>query len=117
MSITSRLTGAGSLLPPVYSEAWAKENAKVIPRTPFSSLRDAAHCKRAVPYRVKSLMLGMAKVVFSILLSGMMAIGRAMESGRSGYDASSGRKSLEVFGLVESLEDALWLVAESGATF
>ncbi|GFT84382.1 hypothetical protein TNCV_1610141 [Trichonephila clavipes] len=32
-----RLTGAGSLLPPVYSEAWAKG----IPRTPFSSLRDA----------------------------------------------------------------------------
>ncbi|GFW90207.1 hypothetical protein TNCV_1790271 [Trichonephila clavipes] len=28
---TSRLTGAGSLLPPVYSEAWAKENADVSP--------------------------------------------------------------------------------------
>ncbi|GFT51000.1 hypothetical protein TNCV_2585961 [Trichonephila clavipes] len=41
--ITSRLTGAGSLLPPVYSEAWAKG----IPRTPFSSLRDAAHGKHA----------------------------------------------------------------------
>ncbi|GFV88623.1 hypothetical protein TNCV_1244331 [Trichonephila clavipes] len=27
--ITSRLTGAGSLLPPVYSEAWAKGNAEV----------------------------------------------------------------------------------------
>ncbi|GFT03142.1 hypothetical protein TNCV_3610281 [Trichonephila clavipes] len=40
---TSRLTGAGSLLPPVYSEAWAKGN----PRTPFSSLRDAAHGKHA----------------------------------------------------------------------
>ncbi|GFY17265.1 hypothetical protein TNCV_1090391 [Trichonephila clavipes] len=40
---TSRLTGAGSLLPPVYSEAWAKG----IPRTPFSSLRDAAHGKHA----------------------------------------------------------------------
>ncbi|GFX57053.1 hypothetical protein TNCV_2963331 [Trichonephila clavipes] len=26
--ITSRMTAAGSLLPPVYSEAWAKENAK-----------------------------------------------------------------------------------------
>ncbi|GFU45840.1 hypothetical protein TNCV_29301 [Trichonephila clavipes] len=26
---TSRLTGAGSLLPPVFSEAWAKENAEV----------------------------------------------------------------------------------------
>ncbi|GFU70748.1 hypothetical protein TNCV_493111 [Trichonephila clavipes] len=36
---TSRLTGVGSLLPPVYSEAWAKG----MPRTPFSSLRDAAH--------------------------------------------------------------------------
>ncbi|GFX06653.1 hypothetical protein TNCV_382491 [Trichonephila clavipes] len=26
-----RLTGAGSLLPPVYSEAWAKANAEVSP--------------------------------------------------------------------------------------
>ncbi|GFW03153.1 hypothetical protein TNCV_157731 [Trichonephila clavipes] len=26
---TSRLTGAGSLLPPVYSEAWARRNAEV----------------------------------------------------------------------------------------
>ncbi|GFW25088.1 hypothetical protein TNCV_3155911 [Trichonephila clavipes] len=40
---TSRLTGVGSLLLPVYSEAWAKGN----PRTPFSSLRDAAHGKHA----------------------------------------------------------------------
>ncbi|GFX83322.1 hypothetical protein TNCV_2489781 [Trichonephila clavipes] len=39
----SRLTGAGSLLPPVYSEAWAIG----IPRTPFSSLRDAAQRKHA----------------------------------------------------------------------
>ncbi|GFT04356.1 hypothetical protein TNCV_1929011 [Trichonephila clavipes] len=28
---TSQLTGAGSLLPPVYSEAWAKGNAEVSP--------------------------------------------------------------------------------------
>ncbi|GFV29847.1 hypothetical protein TNCV_2083121 [Trichonephila clavipes] len=34
---------ASSLLPPVYSEAWAKG----IPRIPFSSLRDAAHGKHA----------------------------------------------------------------------
>ncbi|GFT97366.1 hypothetical protein TNCV_243801 [Trichonephila clavipes] len=47
---------------------------------------------------------GHGKVVFSILLSGMMAIGRTMESGRSGYGASSGWK---VFGLAESLEAAL----------
>ncbi|GFS65364.1 hypothetical protein TNCV_2451751 [Trichonephila clavipes] len=40
---TSRFTGAGSLLPPVYSEVWAKG----IPRTPFSSLRDAAHGRHA----------------------------------------------------------------------
>ncbi|GFU04194.1 probable RNA-directed DNA polymerase from transposon X-element [Trichonephila clavipes] len=39
----------------------------------------------SIPYRVKTWMLGMAKVVFSILLSGMMA----MESGRRGYGASS----------------------------
>ncbi|GFU17405.1 retrovirus-related Pol polyprotein from transposon TNT 1-94 [Trichonephila clavipes] len=38
------------------------------------------------------MMLGMAKVVFSILLSGMTAIGRAMESGRRGYGSSSGWK-------------------------
>ncbi|GFV62806.1 hypothetical protein TNCV_2815641 [Trichonephila clavipes] len=46
--ITCQLTGVGSLLPPVYSEVWAKGNAKVIPRTPFSSLRDAAHGKHVV---------------------------------------------------------------------
>ncbi|GFX65959.1 hypothetical protein TNCV_13801 [Trichonephila clavipes] len=39
--ITSRLTGAGSLLSPVYNEAWAKGNEKGIPRASFSSLRDA----------------------------------------------------------------------------
>ncbi|GFY31502.1 hypothetical protein TNCV_4693461 [Trichonephila clavipes] len=44
------------------------------------------------PISRKSMMLGMAKVVFSILLSGMMAIGRTMESGRNGYGASSGWK-------------------------
>ncbi|GFV31737.1 hypothetical protein TNCV_2442081 [Trichonephila clavipes] len=63
----SRLTGTGSLLPPVYSEALAKGNAevslghhfppygrsvgqrghKVIPRAPFSSLRYAAFGKHA----------------------------------------------------------------------
>ncbi|GFU34487.1 hypothetical protein TNCV_1992291 [Trichonephila clavipes] len=43
------------------------------------------------------MMLGMAKVVFSILLSGMMAIGRAMESGRRGYGSSSGWKVFEFF--------------------
>ncbi|GFW83243.1 hypothetical protein TNCV_2508831 [Trichonephila clavipes] len=41
------------------------------------------------------MMLGMAKVVFSILLSGMTAIGRAMESGRRGYGSSSGWKVFE----------------------
>ncbi|GFU25575.1 hypothetical protein TNCV_3621551 [Trichonephila clavipes] len=40
---TSRLTGAGSLLPPIYCKEWAKG----IPRTPFASLRDAAHGKHA----------------------------------------------------------------------
>ncbi|GFW92508.1 hypothetical protein TNCV_518251 [Trichonephila clavipes] len=39
------------------------------------------------------MMLGMAKVVFSILLSGMTAIGRAMESGKRGYGSSSGWKA------------------------
>ncbi|GFV66156.1 hypothetical protein TNCV_2900821 [Trichonephila clavipes] len=61
----------------------------------------------SIPYHVKSLMLGLAKVVFSILLSGMRAIGRTMEPGRHGYGASSGRKVLEFFSLVESLEAAL----------
>ncbi|GFT74995.1 hypothetical protein TNCV_935691 [Trichonephila clavipes] len=41
------------------------------------------------------MMLGMAKVGFSILLSGMTAIGRAMESGRRGYGSSSGWKVFE----------------------
>ncbi|GFT26842.1 hypothetical protein TNCV_3710081 [Trichonephila clavipes] len=36
------------------------------------------------------MMLGMAKVVFSILLSGMLVIGRAMESGKRGLSSSSG---------------------------
>ncbi|GFX08506.1 hypothetical protein TNCV_4020231 [Trichonephila clavipes] len=40
--------------------------------------------------RSESMMLGMAKVEFNILLSGMMAIGWAMESGRRGYGSSSG---------------------------
>ncbi|GFV94819.1 hypothetical protein TNCV_1028171 [Trichonephila clavipes] len=44
------------------------------------------------PISWKSMMLGMAKAVFSILLSGMMAVDRTMESGRSGYGASSGWK-------------------------
>ncbi|GFV28097.1 hypothetical protein TNCV_677851 [Trichonephila clavipes] len=47
----------------------------------------------SIPYHDKCLMLGIAKVVVSILLSGMMAIGRTMGSGRRGYGASSGRKS------------------------
>ncbi|GFT13453.1 hypothetical protein TNCV_3200721 [Trichonephila clavipes] len=34
--ITSRLTGAGSLLPPVYGEAWAKGARKQEPQTPLS---------------------------------------------------------------------------------
>ncbi|GFU50959.1 hypothetical protein TNCV_4461551 [Trichonephila clavipes] len=49
----------------------------------------------------------MTKVVFSVLLSGMMAIGRTMESVRRGYGASSGWKVFEFFGLAESLEVAL----------
>ncbi|GFW13213.1 hypothetical protein TNCV_4121141 [Trichonephila clavipes] len=33
--ITSRLTGAGSLLPPVYGEAWAKGHATGTPDSTF----------------------------------------------------------------------------------
>ncbi|GFT33293.1 hypothetical protein TNCV_4767721 [Trichonephila clavipes] len=44
------------------------------------------------PISGESMMLGMTKVVFSILLSCMMAIGQTMESGRRGYGASSGWK-------------------------
>ncbi|GFW12019.1 hypothetical protein TNCV_4530851 [Trichonephila clavipes] len=58
------------------------------------------------------MMLGLTKVVFSILLSGMMVIGRVMESGRRGYGSSSGWKVLEFFDLAESLEVALCLDAE-----
>ncbi|GFS61492.1 hypothetical protein TNCV_4312121 [Trichonephila clavipes] len=57
--------------------------------------------------KTQSMMLGLTKVLFSILLSGMMVIGRAMESGRRGYGSSSGWKVLEFFGLAESLEVAL----------
>ncbi|GFV56725.1 hypothetical protein TNCV_4689501 [Trichonephila clavipes] len=44
--ITSRLTGAGSLLPPVYGEAWAKGHATGT-QTPLSSRYAAAHGKHA----------------------------------------------------------------------
>ncbi|GFV52349.1 hypothetical protein TNCV_855191, partial [Trichonephila clavipes] len=55
--------------------------------------------KRLPVGAVWNLMLGMTKVVFSILLSGMMAIGRTLESRRRGYGASSGWKVFEFFGL------------------
>ncbi|GFV66018.1 hypothetical protein TNCV_4086931 [Trichonephila clavipes] len=42
------------------------------------------------PISLESMMLGMEKVVLSILLSGMLVIGRAMESGRRGLGSSSG---------------------------
>ncbi|GFV88864.1 hypothetical protein TNCV_4609091 [Trichonephila clavipes] len=42
------------------------------------------------PISLESMVLGMAKVVFSILLSGMLLIGRAMESGKRGLGSSSG---------------------------
>ncbi|GFW22019.1 hypothetical protein TNCV_4823011 [Trichonephila clavipes] len=41
------------------------------------------------------MMLGLTKVVFSILLSGMLVIGRAMESGRRGLCSSSGESYVE----------------------
>ncbi|GFV37969.1 RNA-directed DNA polymerase from mobile element jockey [Trichonephila clavipes] len=43
------------------------------------------------------MMLGLTKVVFFILLSGMLVIGRAMESGRHGLCSSSGWRVLEFF--------------------
>ncbi|GFY31922.1 hypothetical protein TNCV_2620591 [Trichonephila clavipes] len=45
--ITSRLTGAGSLLPPVYGEAWAKGHATGTPDSTFPPVRVAAHGKHA----------------------------------------------------------------------
>ncbi|GFU95088.1 hypothetical protein TNCV_4138721 [Trichonephila clavipes] len=39
----------------------------------------------------------MTKVEFCILLSGLTAIGRTMESGRRGFGSSSGRKKLFYF--------------------
>ncbi|GFX55924.1 hypothetical protein TNCV_2164021 [Trichonephila clavipes] len=44
--ITSRLTGAGSLLPPVYGEAWAKGHATGTPDSTFPGTV-AAHGKHA----------------------------------------------------------------------
>ncbi|GFX96306.1 hypothetical protein TNCV_2291941 [Trichonephila clavipes] len=41
---TNRLTGVGSVLPPICSEAWAKENAKD-PQDTIFLLSDAAHGK------------------------------------------------------------------------
>ncbi|GFW20546.1 HTH_Tnp_Tc3_2 domain-containing protein [Trichonephila clavipes] len=60
------------------------------------------------------MMLDMAKVEFNILLSGMMAIGWAMESGRRGYRSSSGirahYKQLSEFerDRIIGLKDAGW---------
>ncbi|GFW30347.1 hypothetical protein TNCV_3851181 [Trichonephila clavipes] len=42
-----------------------------------------------IPYHDKSSMRGMAKVVVHILLSGMRAIGRTLESGRRVSESSS----------------------------
>ncbi|GFW56672.1 hypothetical protein TNCV_1213231, partial [Trichonephila clavipes] len=55
------------------------------------------------------MMLGMAKVEFNILLSGMMAIGWAMESGRRGYGSSSGWKVK----IVDELDGVLGLSASN----
>ncbi|GFX96334.1 hypothetical protein TNCV_2292221 [Trichonephila clavipes] len=44
--ITSRLTGAGSLLPPVYGEAWAKGHATGTPDSTFPGT-GRAHGKHA----------------------------------------------------------------------
>ncbi|GFT27771.1 hypothetical protein TNCV_204621 [Trichonephila clavipes] len=45
--ITSRLTEAGSLLPPVYGETWAKGARNRNPRLHFPPVRVAAHGKHA----------------------------------------------------------------------
>ncbi|GFX64718.1 hypothetical protein TNCV_4681931 [Trichonephila clavipes] len=47
----SRLTGAGSLLPPLYSEAWAKGNAEVAPEHhfPFYGMPHTANIRVGKP--------------------------------------------------------------------
>ncbi|GFX36609.1 hypothetical protein TNCV_2031891 [Trichonephila clavipes] len=72
-----------------------------LPPTDLGRLDDEEASPGVRPLQ-ESMMLGMAKVVFSILLSDMMAIGQAMESGRRGYGSSSGWKVFEFFGLAES---------------
>ncbi|GFT22421.1 hypothetical protein TNCV_3273921 [Trichonephila clavipes] len=56
-----------------------------------------------------AVMLGLAKVEFYILLSGMAVIGWSMESGRRGKRASSGWVMFKFFffSMAESLEAAL----------
>ncbi|GFU77990.1 hypothetical protein TNCV_3109271 [Trichonephila clavipes] len=45
--ITSRLTGAGSLLPPVYGGSMGQKGTQQEPQTPLSPVRVAAHGKHA----------------------------------------------------------------------
>ncbi|GFS93554.1 hypothetical protein TNCV_87261 [Trichonephila clavipes] len=61
--ITSRLTGAGSLLPPVYGEAWAKGHATGTPDSTFP-VRVAAHGKHAGQTKTPVLTLRNRKVKF-----------------------------------------------------
>ncbi|GFS94605.1 hypothetical protein TNCV_3649611 [Trichonephila clavipes] len=56
----------------------------------------------SIPYQDMSSMRGMAKVVFYVLLSGMMTIGWTIGSGRRGYCALSGWWFFKVFDLAES---------------
>ncbi|GFV72676.1 hypothetical protein TNCV_3816941 [Trichonephila clavipes] len=51
-----------------------------------------------------------AKVEFNILLSGITAIGWAMESGRRGYGSSSGWKVFEFFAWLRAKKFSDWML-------
>ncbi|GFX96345.1 hypothetical protein TNCV_2292331 [Trichonephila clavipes] len=63
--ITSRLTGTGSLLPPVYGEAWAKGHATGTPDSTFPGF--AAHGKHACQTQKPVLTLRKSKSKIHLL--------------------------------------------------
>ncbi|GFT92388.1 RNase H domain-containing protein [Trichonephila clavipes] len=95
--ITSRLTGAGSLLPPVYGEAWAKGHATGTPDSTFPREKEKitrvpreretrTHLKKVSPLRVSwgadrtSLLRVYHAIVLSCIDYGCVAYGSACNS-------------------------------------
>ncbi|GFV35359.1 hypothetical protein TNCV_3203911 [Trichonephila clavipes] len=97
--ITSRLTGAGSLLPPVYGEAWAKGHATETPDSTFPRYGSPHTAKMWVKKRMYVYLLTnrttqkLAKGYF--LASGLHAI-----SSGYGYELAAGMSRVRVLELV-----------------